>query len=176
MCCYRAHYVISVLIMWCWQWYFQRLCMHYVYNKALYTYINAWKYLHSHCKPLLPLCSWSGYWPAWSVSVAWEFYPKPSVKTQRNFYVCIGDKLICNTRTPSFTFACHSGLLLFATIRNTFICTHKAFLSYVADKANLKSQCWLTLAKYGYIIHLSKRSTTSDSTCSVLFLCLYTYW
>ena len=35
----------------------------YIYNRALYTYINVRTYVHTHWKPLHPLCSWSGYWP-----------------------------------------------------------------------------------------------------------------
>jgi len=35
----------------------------YMYNRALYVYINASTYMHPHWKPLHPLCSWSGYGP-----------------------------------------------------------------------------------------------------------------
>jgi hypothetical protein len=35
----------------------------YMYNRALYTYINVSTYTHPHWKPLHPLCSLSGYGP-----------------------------------------------------------------------------------------------------------------
>jgi len=35
----------------------------YIYNRALYTYLNTHRYMHPQWKSLYPLCAWSGYGP-----------------------------------------------------------------------------------------------------------------
>ena len=55
--CYRARYVIKVLILWSWQrpsWNLRvrntyTQCM---YNRALYTHVNVCTFIHPHCQPM----------------------------------------------------------------------------------------------------------------------------
>ena len=62
--CYRAHYVIEVLILWSWQMLFLCLCIHNVYTDYIYEHTALYStYTLPHCKPLHQLCSWSGYGP-----------------------------------------------------------------------------------------------------------------
>ena len=56
---FRAHYVIEVLILWPRQRCFLRFCIYsiytcYIYDRALYTYINFCVYIHPLRKPLHP--------------------------------------------------------------------------------------------------------------------------
>jgi hypothetical protein len=61
--CYRAHYVVTVLILWSGQRRFLHICVRAVYVKAIYRRINVCTYPQEHWKPLHPLCSWSCYGP-----------------------------------------------------------------------------------------------------------------
>lgn len=67
--CYRAHYVIEVLILLSWQWRFYAyaytiyIITQFMYNEALYTYINVSTYMHPLWNVLHLLSSRSGNGP-----------------------------------------------------------------------------------------------------------------
>jgi len=66
--CFGAHCVIKVLILCgpdkgALYAYAYTLYTQYMYNRALHTHIKLCTYVHWQWKPLLPLCSWSGYGP-----------------------------------------------------------------------------------------------------------------